>query len=669
MTDTSRSADHLLSVAFSLQSNPGAYALLLGAGVSAPSGIPTAWGVLENLVERLADASGTETDDVIEWYEGEFHEFPTYEGVLERIAPTQIERQRLLRDYFEQSPEDIDSGLKAPTAAHRSIARLVRSGAVKVIVTLNFDRLIERALRDEGIEPTVVASPADINGMAPLHTIDCCVVHLHGDYLNPTSMLNTASELRAYHPSTAKLLQFILENYGLVVAGWSSKYDPALREAIANHYPARFTLTWFEPGSVTDEAATLRTLKKGLLISADADNGFGRLADGVDALAARHARHPMTVPVLVETAKRELSGQTVAIRLHDALKGEFATLHRLPEFHLTDHQSGNDYEAMLARVEEATKTSSALVATVAYWGDEVTDRWWIGELPRFATPADGSGLVKLLSLRVVSGSALFYAAGVAAVSAQRFDLLNRLFGLRRFNRYNGEYEALAGDLDAESGYENAQNIHTRLFGIVAPLLSQALSIGPETLDDAWQLFEVLRMAWSIRQSSQFEALKQEYSEKDREFEEADTTFGTAEQRGADATTARSNRATACENRDRVLGRLGRLARVRRPHVLTADMRMDDRYQSVTALRLLSDITAEDAAHPLLTSGFADNPADLALAVRSVSARLGAIGYELSWQRARNSFGAVPSEIWLDSGMTPDELAASSVSPSGRDRLG
>lgn len=657
MTDRSAHDDELLTVAFSLHANPGAYLLLLGAGASAPSGIPTAWGVLKDLVERAAEIRGVTSDDAIAWYEEQFGEFPTYEGVLEQIAPTQVERQRLLRDYFEQSPEDIEAGRKMPTRAHRAIARLVRSGAVRVIVTLNFDHLIERALRDEGIEPTIVVSPADVDGMAPLHTLDCCVIHLHGDYLNPTSMLNTVSELKAYHSSTAKLLQMILENYGLILAGWSSKYDPALRAAIAAHYPNRFTLTWFEPGPVSEEATNLRILKKGVLVAGDADTGFGRLADGVDALASRRARHPMTVPVAVETAKRELSGRTVAIGLHDSLKREFTALHQSPEFHLTDHHADADYEAMLARVEEASRMTGALVATLAYWGNEDTDNWWINELPRFATSLDGSGLVKLLSLRVVSGNILFYAAGVPAVAAQRFDLLARLFALRRPNRYNGEYESLALGLDAESGYEGAQKIRTRFFDSVCPLLTEALSFGPEALDDSWQLFEVLRLAWVTYRDPRFAGLRSEDGEKDRTYQEAEVHFDRVGQAsGGDVDSVRSVLATARQDRGRVLGSLCRLAPVGRPHILTADLRMDERYQSVTATRLLHDLKAESAAHPLTTSGFVDDPDGFALAVKAVSTRLGMIGNELSWGRVRGGGGVVPSQMWLDSGKTPGERA-------------
>jgi SIR2-like domain len=203
----------------------------------------------------------------------------------------------------------------------RAVARMVRGGSIKIIVTLNFDGLVEQAIRAQQIEPTVVASPADVEGLAPLHTLDCCVIHLHGYYLNPASMLNTTSELGAYQPATVQLLQRVLQDCGLIVAGWSSVYDPALRAAIAAHYPSRFTFVWIEPRQPPIEATELRMLKKGLLLPTDADAGFGQLADAVEALNARNARHPLTVCVAVETAKRELSGRQVPIGLRHAQPG------------------------------------------------------------------------------------------------------------------------------------------------------------------------------------------------------------------------------------------------------------------------------------------------------------------------------------------------------------
>lgn len=660
MTVTVRDEDALLTLAFSLRANPGAYALLLGAGVSAPSGIPTAWGVLEDLTSRVAQLAGADPEDPVQWYEDHHGEPAQYETLLEKLAPTPLERQRLLRDYFEPSVEDADAEHKKPTAAHRAIARLVRAGSVKLIVTLNFDRLMEKAIRAEGIEPTVVASPYDVEGLAPLHTLDCCVVHLHGDYLNPTSMLNTTTELKAYNPSTLKLLHRILEDYGLIIAGWSSVYDRALRDAIASHFPSRFTLAWIEPGASSEKAVELRTLKKGLLVPTDADAGFGRLADAVEALLARDDRHPLTIPVAVETAKRELSGRQVAIGLHDTVSREFSRLHDHRDFHLASHESDEPYggyDAILGRVEEASKVSCALVATLAYWGDETSDGWWIDELERFSSHARGGGLTKLLSLRVVTGSALFYSAGVAAVAARRYDLLARLFSARRTNPYRNEREPLVLALADGSAYQEGTGHGTRLYSLVRPLLLEALAIGIQPLDEAWQLFEILRMTTAAMVHPRFGELLGSFEELDAALAEERSAFEEAERVGGDVDDARQKRAEVGQNRDRALGSIASLVHVGRPHLLTADVRMDEGYRSIAAERLASDLETEADSHPLVRAQLVRDSRALVVALRAVSVALGRVGSQLAWNRVQTSFGIVPNEVWLDTGKTPEELAS------------
>jgi hypothetical protein len=58
-----------VSLALTLESNPGAYACLLGSGVSATSGIPTGWGIVVDLIERVARSLGEDPgDDPAGWY-------------------------------------------------------------------------------------------------------------------------------------------------------------------------------------------------------------------------------------------------------------------------------------------------------------------------------------------------------------------------------------------------------------------------------------------------------------------------------------------------------------------------------------------------------------------------------------------------------------------------
>ena len=154
--------DPYLPLAFSLYSNPGAYAVLAGAGVSRGAGLPTAWDIVVDLVDQIAQQSDDSSEinpvTAAPWYEARFGQTPSYSEIVERLALTPTERQSLLKGYFEAS---LDGDRPGPSLAHRSIAKLMAAGIVRVTVTMNFDRHLERALRELDIEPSIVATEAD----------------------------------------------------------------------------------------------------------------------------------------------------------------------------------------------------------------------------------------------------------------------------------------------------------------------------------------------------------------------------------------------------------------------------------------------------------------------------------------------------------------------------
>jgi hypothetical protein len=91
-----------------------------------------------------------------------------YSNLLAALAPTPAARQALLAGFFEPDEGDAEAGRKVPGAGHRAIAHLARRGLIRVILTTNFDRLMERALEEAGIPPQVVSSPQGVAGMTPL---------------------------------------------------------------------------------------------------------------------------------------------------------------------------------------------------------------------------------------------------------------------------------------------------------------------------------------------------------------------------------------------------------------------------------------------------------------------------------------------------------------------
>ena len=129
------------------------------------------------------------------------------------------------------------------------------------------------------------------------------------------------------------LVRRVVTDYGLLVAGWSVEYNPALRDLVAAHYPR--DSRW--AGSVQARSDLQRNrsprIKKALVLQTTADDAFGDLADEVESMHDRQARNPLTLEVAVSRIKRQLARpQLPAIAAHDMLAGEFARLREFLRF-------------------------------------------------------------------------------------------------------------------------------------------------------------------------------------------------------------------------------------------------------------------------------------------------------------------------------------------------
>jgi NAD-dependent SIR2 family protein deacetylase len=217
-------SDVLTQLSFALFENKGVFAVLLGSGLSRAAGIPTGWEITLDLIRRVALTQKTKDQaDWATWYRETTGQNPNYSTLLEELAGSPDARRAILHRYIEPTKEDRDEGRKIPTAAHRAIAELVQRGYVRIIVTTNFDRLMESALRAIGVEPTVVASVDALSGALPIAHSPCYILKLHGDYMD-ARILNTDAELSAYPVEFDRQLDRIFDEYGLIICGWSGEW-------------------------------------------------------------------------------------------------------------------------------------------------------------------------------------------------------------------------------------------------------------------------------------------------------------------------------------------------------------------------------------------------------------------------------------------------------------
>ena len=368
--------DPIQSLSFSIQSNPGVYALLLGSGVSRSADIPTGWEIVTNLLGKLAAANGHSTEtDLEQWYSEKYGEAPEYTKILDALAKTQSERQQLLRPYFEPNDQEREEGLKQPTASHRAIAQLVSRGYIKVIITTNFDRLIEKALEDIGIVPTVLSSEDQVKGALPLIHTKCCVFKIHGDYLDPR-ILNSQSELGTYPKEYDQLLDRILDEFGLIVCGWSADWDGALRKAITRAPSRRFTTYWSVRGEASDEAQRLIELRQAQVVPIrDADAFFETIQLTVQSIDEYSRPHPLSTEAAVGSLKRYLSGPEHRIQLSDLISSAVDQVVKATSGKGFEVQGGESptIQSVTARIRKydaACQTLIAMASTAGFWAED-----------------------------------------------------------------------------------------------------------------------------------------------------------------------------------------------------------------------------------------------------------------------------------------------------------
>lgn len=444
--------DPMVSLAFTVYSNKGVYAALLGSGISRASGIPTGWEVVLDLIRKVATVEGEDCEpDPASWFKTKHRAEPDYSKLLDGIAKTPAERQQLLRSYFEPTEEERAQGLKLPSSAHKAIAQLVASGYLRVIITTNFDRLTEKALEEVGIAPTVISTVDQLVGALPLAHSGATVIKLHGDYLD-TRIKNTEQELASYDKALDLVLDRILDEYGLIVSGWSGDWDIALRAAFERCPSRRFTTFWTIRSPLSEKGKGLADRRQAVVVHAkDANHLFETLREKVRALEDMDAPHPLSGKMAAATVKRYLVDPTAKIRLRDLVHEEterlFNEISGAAFGGQTDLQPAEELMKRIEKYGAHCETLLSVFVTGCYWGGDDAIKLWVTSLQRITNlPDSGGGFDYLINLRRYPALLLLYGAGIAAVASGNYQTLAAILTKIRARDEQGKFVPLCSEV-------------------------------------------------------------------------------------------------------------------------------------------------------------------------------------------------------------------------------
>lgn len=314
--------ERLTTLAFSVYTNKGAYALLLGAGISRSAHIPSGWEVEIKLIEQLATTHGVANlEDWHQWYKDKYGHSADYSSLLEALVKTPTERVQLMKGFFEPTDDEKELGWKEPTMTHRAIAKLAKNGYIRVILTTNFDRLLERALEAEGVVPQVICHESDIEKATPIvHGKTPTIVKINGDYID-CRFRNTTEELDDYPVTMKNYISRIFEDYGLVTCGWSAVWDKGLVDIINGSSTSRYNSFFTNVEEASDILKTLATSRHGEVMQIiGADNLFTELYEQVKALEKSNTSRSMSHDMMMARIKKYLSSELYNIEYSDSIE-------------------------------------------------------------------------------------------------------------------------------------------------------------------------------------------------------------------------------------------------------------------------------------------------------------------------------------------------------------
>jgi hypothetical protein len=425
--------DPLTQIAFSVYENKGVFAALLGSGLSRAAEIPTGWEITLDLIRRVALAQGIEDQpDWGAWHRERTGQEPDYSALLEELASSPEERRSILHSYIEPTDEDRAQGRKIPTKAHYAIADLVRGGYIRVIITTNFDRLMENALRERGVEPTIVASVDALTGAEPITHSACYVLKLHGDYKD-ARILNTESELSGYPAQYDSLLDRILDEHGLIVCGWSGEWDHALRAAMLRAPNRRYSVYWTARGTPGEGAQELITHRGARIIPiSDADSFFSALGQRVATLEQSQRQNPLSIELLIASTKRFLAKPEYRIQLDELFEQETARV--LGQLDSADFSPQGPWDqvrfrARVRKYEAVAETLASMAGVLGRWGDDSELPLVLDIIRALYSHAEkvGAGLTAYLNIRSYPTVLVFTAYGIGLTRAGRWGALHGLF--------------------------------------------------------------------------------------------------------------------------------------------------------------------------------------------------------------------------------------------------
>lgn len=431
--------DAFSTLVMSIYNNKGVYALLLGSGISLEAKIMSGWKVTEDLIKKLAIVQGEQVPvDAFDWFKEKYGCDAEYSKLLECLGKKPSEMEALLRPYFEPSEDDKEFGYKKPTAAHKAIAAMASRGYFKLIITTNFDRLMEAALDELGVGYQVIYHESEIESRVPLYHHPLTLLKINGDYKD-CRFRNTEAELSQYPDEMVSYVDAALKNFGVVSCGWSATWDKALIDLLVANKKHRYSYYYTYVGKRPAEIEQLTEKSQGNDMQIDnADNFFTEMNERIKALEIINGKNmEADAEVAVARVKMYIADPQKLIQYTDLYENLTDQLLRdTREMTYGDeYPDATLFEKAIIENTKALSTMLPMSIVAIRWAEKAHFNAIVESLSRIANRKvnkPSSFYENSLKLNHMLDTAFLYGMGVGCIYYKKYGLLDKLFRVKFF---------------------------------------------------------------------------------------------------------------------------------------------------------------------------------------------------------------------------------------------
>ncbi len=211
----------------------------IGAGVSSASGLPLGDTLRDLVLSRLYPE--LPSFDHVKTFRTSFYPDQndiTLEMVLQQVG------QRLGYDGINDFLKPVFKKIKEPSLSHEFLASLAKKGFISLILTTNFDDLLEEVLKREKVDFRVVSGRSECVLIDRSFGREVIIWKIHGTLEEPESLSITQQDVYHFPPEKQKTLRCLFQDYNVVFIGYSMR-DPDIMEVINQVVPKNKKYSFF----------------------------------------------------------------------------------------------------------------------------------------------------------------------------------------------------------------------------------------------------------------------------------------------------------------------------------------------------------------------------------------------------------------------------------------